>query len=82
MELSKSSVIRQSLRTLPAVALGALAGYAYYYFIGCTSGSCPITSNPWVSTGYGAVMGGLLVPWRLTRTKRSPHDGNEERSPS
>ena len=40
---------------------GALLGYAYYYFIGCGSGSCPITSNWHISTMYGAAMGLLLT---------------------
>lgn len=43
------------------IAVGAIAGYAYYHFVGCTSGSCAITSQPFNSTLYGAVMGGLLV---------------------
>jgi hypothetical protein len=38
---------------------GAAAGFAYYHFIGCVSGTCPITSNPYISTGYGAVVGFL-----------------------
>jgi hypothetical protein len=46
-------------RVLPIVA-GAILGYAYYYYIGCVSGSCPITSNPYISTFYGAMLGGLL----------------------
>lgn len=37
--------------------LGGTAGFAYYFFIGCTSGSCPITSSPYVSTAYGVLMG-------------------------
>jgi hypothetical protein len=41
------------------LAVGALGGYLYYHFIGCTSGSCPITSQPLNSTLYGAMMGGL-----------------------
>lgn len=40
--------------------LGAIAGYAYYHFVGCTSGTCSITSKPLNSTLYGAVMGGVL----------------------
>jgi hypothetical protein len=40
--------------------VGAAAGFAYYWFVGCASGGCPITSNPWVSTSYGAAMGALL----------------------
>lgn len=39
------------------ILAGAAGGFAYYYFIGCVSGSCPITSNPWTSTLYGALMG-------------------------
>ena len=45
---------------LGGVALGALGGYAYWYFIGCNTGSCPITSIWYHSTAYGAMMGGLL----------------------
>jgi hypothetical protein len=41
-------------------ALGALAGYTYYYFVGCADGTCAITSNPVYSTLYGILMGGLL----------------------
>lgn len=39
---------------------GALGGYAYYHFIGCASGTCPITSNPYISSAYGALMGYLF----------------------
>ncbi|WP_075602588.1 DUF6132 family protein [Saccharicrinis aurantiacus] len=43
-----------------AILIGAGLGYAYYYFIGCSSGSCAITSNPWNSIGYGAFAGLIL----------------------
>lgn len=46
--------------TLIGVVLGAAGGYAYYYFVGCNSGSCAITSSPVNSTIYGTIMGGLL----------------------
>jgi len=39
---------------------GGAAGYAYYRFIGCSSGVCPISSNPVISTIYGAFMGFML----------------------
>jgi len=41
--------------------LGAVAGYLYYFFIGCKTGTCAITSNPVISTLYGSLMGGLFT---------------------
>jgi hypothetical protein len=41
--------------------IGALGGFAYYYFVGCRTGTCPISSNPWISTAYGAGMGLILT---------------------
>ena len=46
--------------TIIGVFIGAIGGYLYYHFIGCTSGTCAITSKPLNSTLYGALMGGLL----------------------
>jgi hypothetical protein len=42
------------------IFIGALLGFGFYYFIGCRSGSCPISGNPFLSTGYGALMGFLF----------------------
>ncbi|MBI5464506.1 MAG: hypothetical protein HY966_06100 [Ignavibacteriales bacterium] len=47
--------------------IGAAGGYAYYYFVGCVSGTCPITSNPYISTAYGAVIGLTFIPWTRKR---------------
>ena len=47
--------------TVLGILAGAVGGYLYYHFIGCTSGSCPITSQPVNSTLYGAMMGGLFL---------------------
>jgi hypothetical protein len=35
--------------------LGAGLGYLIYKFIGCRSGSCPITSNPYASMVWGVL---------------------------
>lgn len=37
--------------------IGGALGFAYYKFVGCATGACPITSNPIMSTAYGAVVG-------------------------
>ncbi|MBK9282849.1 MAG: hypothetical protein IPM51_00855 [Sphingobacteriaceae bacterium] len=41
--------------------VGAVLGLAYWYFVGCSSGTCAITSNPYISTAYGAITGALMV---------------------
>jgi hypothetical protein len=42
------------------VVVGAVAGYLYWLFIGCSSGTCPITSSPIMSTIWGMLLGGSL----------------------
>ncbi|MBI5808064.1 MAG: hypothetical protein HZA74_06640 [Ignavibacteriales bacterium] len=56
MKIDKNFILK---RILPVV-VGGLLGYSYYFFIGCRTGSCPITSNPWISTIYGA-FAGLII---------------------
>ena len=41
--------------------IGAGLGFAYYKFIGCRTGACPITSNPWISTVWGGLIGFLIA---------------------
>jgi hypothetical protein len=48
------------LRVTIGVVVGGLLGYGAYRFIGCSSGACPLTANPWVSTVLGMVFGALL----------------------
>jgi len=40
-------------------AIGAVAGFLYWKFIGCQSGTCPIKSIWYWSTLYGALIGML-----------------------
>ena len=47
--------------TLLGIALGAAGGFLYWNFIGCTTGTCPITSSPINSSVWGAIIGGLLL---------------------
>jgi Family of unknown function (DUF6132) len=57
----KAIAMRNRLILAVGILLGAGAGYAYYHFVGCGSGTCPITSKPLNSSLYGALMGGLLA---------------------
>jgi hypothetical protein len=46
-------------KNLAWIAVGGIAGFGWYYFVGCATGACPISSNPYISTGYGALVGAL-----------------------
>ncbi len=51
---------RKNLTRIVFALAGAIAGYAYYHFVGCATGTCPITGNPYMSTAYGSLMGYTL----------------------
>ncbi|OJY84775.1 MAG: hypothetical protein BGP13_20045 [Sphingobacteriales bacterium 40-81] len=55
-----SSFLKKNLLVIIGIIAGAVGGFLYWKFVGCTSGTCPITSKPLNSSVYGAVMGGLL----------------------
>lgn len=59
MENLKEYILKHKLELVGAIA-GSLAGLAYWYFVGCASGKCAITSNPYISTIYGGVTGWLM----------------------
>jgi hypothetical protein len=46
---------------LIGLLVGAIAGFLYWKFVGCSSGTCMITSKPINSTLYGALMGFLVA---------------------
>ncbi len=49
------------LKLLIGVIGGGGLGFVFYKFVGCSSGACPLTSNPIISTIYGAVLGALMA---------------------
>jgi len=68
---------KRILPWLPVLVLtlaGAAGGWLYYRFVGCASGACAISSNPFVSTVYGGVIG-LLLGFVV---KPSPKKKNQE----
>lgn len=59
------------LRLIAGLLIGGLAGFLYWKFIGCASGSCAITSVWYNSTGYGAIIGGLIGNNLSSRNKNN-----------
>ncbi len=63
------------VKALLFVTGGALLGFGYYYFIGCRTGSCPITGSPYISTIYGAFIGLL---WAIPSKKKEEKNSNND----
>ena len=55
------SFIKKYQGNLIGIIIGAIAGWLYWNFIGCSSGTCAITSKPLNSILYGALMGYLVA---------------------
>jgi hypothetical protein len=49
------------LRTVIGAVVGAGAAGAYAWFIGCETGTCPLTSNVWTATLYGGFVGAVAA---------------------
>jgi hypothetical protein len=64
--------LKKHLLKIIGILAGGFGGFAYYYFVGCASGTCPISSNPYISIVYGALMGYLL----LDMFKKKQHGTN------
>lgn len=64
-------------RTTLGMILGAIGGGLYYWFVGCASGTCPITSNPYIMILYGTLFGGVL----FYKEKKSKVTAQENQEP-
>jgi hypothetical protein len=54
------SFIKKHLITIIFAAVGAVAGFLYWKYVGCLSGTCVIKSVWYLSTMYGMIFGGLI----------------------
>jgi len=52
---------KNNLLTTIGILAGGVDGFLYWRFVGCSSGSCPITSSPVMSSIWSAAIGGLLL---------------------
>ncbi|MDY3318600.1 DUF6132 family protein [Riemerella anatipestifer] len=53
--------IKKHKLSIIGAIIGAVSGYLYWKFVGCSTGTCAITSKPINSTLYGGVMGALFL---------------------
>ncbi len=69
-------ILKNYSAQLVGAIIGIIGGYFYYKFIGCNSGSCPITSNPFMSMIWGGLMGYLLVDMVIgfKKSKKEPRE--------
>ncbi len=49
------------MRTEIGILVGAALGFAYQRLIGCRTGTCPLSSNPFIATIYGGLLGFLAT---------------------
>jgi hypothetical protein len=49
------------LKVILGVVIGASIGAAIGYFGKCASGTCPLTSNPYMGAVFGAIIGLLIT---------------------
>jgi len=54
--------------------VGVGGGFAYYWFIGCNTGGCAITSSPYMSMIWGGMMG-YLVPDFFVKKEKEEETG-------
>lgn len=49
------------LRPILGAVIGAAIGFAMYRFVGCKTGACPLTANPWVAMMLWGLIGALAA---------------------
>jgi hypothetical protein len=50
-----------ALKIMAGAVVGGVIGYLLYKFLGCRTGTCPIAGNPWISTAWWAMIGGIIM---------------------
>ena len=43
------------------ISVGSILGFLYWYYIGCASGTCPLTAKWYSSSAFGAIFGYLII---------------------
>jgi len=64
-------VKKKNKKMILGVVIGGVLGFSYFYFVGCKTGTCPITSNPYISIAYGSIIGLFLAMGSSNSPKKS-----------
>jgi len=72
-------IVLKYKQELIGASVGAGLGLGYWFFIGCSSGSCAITSNPIFSSLYGAIIGWFLTGIITTKEKNKEIENEKNR---
>lgn len=48
-------------KPVASILVGGTLGFLYYFYVGCSSGTCAITSNPYSSILFGSAMGFFVI---------------------
>ena len=52
------------LKTILGAAAGAAVGFLVYRFVGCKTGTCPLTASPWTSMLMWGIVGAMTASGR------------------
>ena len=63
-------LLRNNILLIAGIIIGAIGGYIYWRTIGCSSGTCSISSKLLNSMAYFALLGGLLSGFFTKKEKQ------------
>lgn len=50
-----------AVRMAIGAVVGAAIGFAMYRVVGCKTGACPLSANPWVAMAIWGTMGAMVA---------------------
>jgi len=76
LNIKRLQFLKDNFLAITGIVIGIGGGFMYYHFIGCRTGSCPITSSPWLSMLWGAAVGYLVFDM-FQKKKQKPEPAND-----
>ena len=64
MNMERKTKMTLMVRMLIGGVIGAALGFAMYKFVGCRTGACPLTGNPFISMAIYGGIGAMLAAGR------------------